>query len=237
MPGPLAKDPAYRARRNRGGTPLRELPAGGYDGPVPRFPLGRNVRLASKVTSTRAEVRRLEALEEAGEATAVDARKLRRAREDYRLALDTRRESAKLERALWRELWRSPQASAWAEQHVGREVAGYARWSSLAELGDLPAQREARQLADRLGLNSQSVAKLRWSTVGPAEVVPLTRVTAQKRYSALRVTSQTTQDAEGRPDVLSDEDDLDDDPQDPPPPAPRRFRPGDPFPNGTGSGR
>ncbi|PBO23035.1 hypothetical protein CLM85_18600, partial [Streptomyces albidoflavus] len=43
-----------------------------------------------------------------------------------------------------------------------REVAQYVRWKVRAELGDLDASKEARQLADRLGLSPLAMLRLRW---------------------------------------------------------------------------
>lgn len=71
----------------------------------------------------------------------------------------------KLELAIWRQLWRTPQAVAWERLIWTRDVAGYARNKSLAELGDLDRDKEARLLGDRLGLTPMALLRLRWEIV------------------------------------------------------------------------
>jgi hypothetical protein len=70
-----------------------------------------------------------------------------------------------LERKLWAELWRLPQAIAWERFGYGREVAQYVRWKVRAELGSLDASKEARQLSDRLGLSPLALRRLEWEIV------------------------------------------------------------------------
>jgi hypothetical protein len=67
-----------------------------------------------------------------------------------------------LELTIWRELWRTPQAVIWQRLRFTRDVAAYARHKAQAELGDLDHAREARMLADRLGLTPLSMLRLRW---------------------------------------------------------------------------
>ncbi|KOU17086.1 hypothetical protein ADK49_16925 [Streptomyces sp. WM6349] len=76
---------------------------------------------------------------------------------------------AALESELWTDLWATPQAAAWERLGWTREVAQYVRWKVQAELGDLDASKEARQLADRLGLSPLAMLRLRWE-VAPDEV-------------------------------------------------------------------
>lgn len=66
------------------------------------------------------------------------------------------------EKALWRDLWRMPQAVMWERIACHREVAQYARWKVLAEAGEIDAAKEARQLSDRLGLSPLALLRLRW---------------------------------------------------------------------------
>lgn len=77
----------------------------------------------------------------------------------------TSAELEKLEATIWAELWRMPQALEWERQGADREVAQYVRWKARAELGELDASREARMLADRLGLTPMSMLRLRWEVV------------------------------------------------------------------------
>jgi hypothetical protein len=65
------------------------------------------------------------------------------------------------EKALWAELWQTPQAVIWEESFAHREVAQYVRWKIRGEQGDIRASVEARQLSDRLGLNPLALLRLR----------------------------------------------------------------------------
>ncbi|MFJ2731408.1 hypothetical protein [Streptomyces sp. NPDC087317] len=77
---------------------------------------------------------------------------------------------------LWKELWSTPQAVMWQQMSWTREVAQYVRWKCRAEVGDLDAAKEARQLADRLGLTPLAMLRLRWKiaadTDAPATARP-----------------------------------------------------------------
>lgn len=77
-------------------------------------------------------------------------------------------ELVEAELALWAELWRTPQAAAWATMGTGlvREVATYCRWQVKGESGDLDATKEARYRADKLGLTPKSMRTLLWQIVG-----------------------------------------------------------------------
>jgi hypothetical protein len=91
---------------------------------------------------------------------------------------------------LWAELWATPQAVQWERLRWTREVAQYVRWKALAEFGSLDAGKEARQLADRLGLSPLSLLRLRWEIIGAPEVeaqVPASRgrAKARSRYKVL----------------------------------------------------
>jgi hypothetical protein len=77
------------------------------------------------------------------------------------------------EAAMWADLWGYPQAVMWERLNIGREVAQYVRWKTLAEHGNLEASKEARQLGDRLGMTPLALLRLRWEV--PADEV------AQKR--------------------------------------------------------
>lgn len=68
------------------------------------------------------------------------------------------------EEVAWRSLWRSPQASAWAQLAIVRTVARYCRVLVASELPGATASylTEVRQLEDRLGLTAMSMLRLRW---------------------------------------------------------------------------
>lgn len=71
------------------------------------------------------------------------------------------------EQITWRELWRTPQAAAWAIMGAGttRVVARYVRMLRHAEASDgsLPQYlTAAAQLEDRLGLTPKAMRMLLW---------------------------------------------------------------------------
>lgn len=70
----------------------------------------------------------------------------------------------RLEAALWRELWASPQAVAWESFGWARMVARYTRAVIWAERRGARAYllSEVRQLEDRLGLNPKAMKELQW---------------------------------------------------------------------------
>lgn len=70
---------------------------------------------------------------------------------------------------LWDDLWSTPQAVMWERTRAELTVARFVRFSVLAEGGSVRAATEARQLEDRLGLNPQSMLRLRWE-VAPDEL-------------------------------------------------------------------
>lgn len=80
------------------------------------------------------------------------------------------------ERALWADLWHTPQAAAWENLGWVRAVARYARVVVRAEAPDAPASlmAECRQLEDRLGLHPLSMLRLRW-TIDSADEVAAAR--------------------------------------------------------------
>lgn len=83
------------------------------------------------------------------------------------------------ERALWRDLWASPQAVMW-DDSTASLVAIYVTFTQalLAGSGTAWMAQEARHLADRLGLTPAGMAGLGWRIADPGEVadlVPLLR--------------------------------------------------------------
>lgn len=71
------------------------------------------------------------------------------------------------ERAVWAELWATPQAVAWEQLGWTRAVARYCRQLVDAEEVDAPVTKlgEVRQMEDRLGLTPMAMLRLRWSIV------------------------------------------------------------------------
>lgn len=194
--GPPPKPEGSRARRNAT-VSMTRLPAKGFDGPIPSWPLRADVVLAAKRKVAAAKVERLEydLTECAGDKRAKVERQLDPAME--RLAvLDAQMEAqAECEQDLWASLWRTPQAAAWNQLGWHRMVALYVRWQILAENGALDAGKEARQYEDRLGLNPLAMLRLRWAVAddevseqrsGPTGGAPSSR----SRYGNLRAVSE-----------------------------------------------
>lgn len=167
--GPTAsQDPVRRNSRGSG----QVLPAEGRTGEPPQWPLRPDVTLQAKLDVLRAEQGQLERLLDGCE-DPKEANKLR-----YRLGKNveavavleaTIRNASEVELEIWAEAWSTPQAVAWERLRWTREVAQYVRWKAMGELGDLNAAKEARMLADRLGLTPQSLQSLRW-TIASDEV-------------------------------------------------------------------
>lgn len=63
---------------------------------------------------------------------------------------------------VWAEIWRTPQAVAWAQNGWAHDAAMYVRYLVLGEAGSLDAAKEARMWSDRLGLNPAAMLKNRW---------------------------------------------------------------------------
>jgi hypothetical protein len=159
--GPPPVPDAQRRRRNAT-MAMTRLPAEGRKGPVPRWPLLPDIRLEAMASVAMIELERLEALIDEGEAGKGAQAKATKLRQRIEVLRAQQVAAAKIERALWRELWHTPQAVAWERLRWTREVAQYVRWKAHAEVGDLDAAKEARQLADRLGLNPLAMLRLRW---------------------------------------------------------------------------
>ena len=167
--GPPPKGDDQRRRRNAT-VSMTQLPAEGRGGKrAPNWPLIPDVILTVKADLADAKVKRLEYdLQEAKDdarSTGTIERRLDQAREDAAICDAQLREQRKLEAALWRDLWRLPQAAQWERLGWTRDVAQYVRHKTLAELGDIDQAREARQWSDRLGLTPMSMLRLRWVVV------------------------------------------------------------------------
>lgn len=162
----MGPPPSGNARRRNATVAMTRLPAGGRKGETPRWPLLDDIVTVAKRDMAQRQADELElALLEpdlAGRAKAAAQRKLDAARSTATI-LDKQIEAqAAIESELWAELWSTPQAVAWERLGWTREVAQYVRWKVRAELGDLDASKEARQLADRLGLSPLAMLRLRW---------------------------------------------------------------------------
>ncbi len=159
--GPAPKHPDQRRRRNARPV-MRRLPSEGRKGRAPSWPLPPDVKVAAAIKSFKRQREMLEAQIDGG--TATRGAPARLAKLDQLIAeLEAQlKESSALEKKLWAELWKTPQAVAWEELGYNREVAQYARWKALAELGDLDAAKEARHLSDRLGLTPLAMLRLQW---------------------------------------------------------------------------
>lgn len=158
--GPPPKPDNMRRRRNA--TPgTTRLPAEGRTGPAPRWPIGPDIETAASLAVAREKVAEFLELQEAGKP--VSEARLDLARQRVKVLEHVVAIQAKAERALWRDLWKRPQAVAWEHDGYIREVALYVRLTILGENGNLNATKEARQHADRFGLNPQAMLRLRWS--------------------------------------------------------------------------
>lgn len=166
MPGPPA-DPNAIRRNTRVG--LIALPAKGFSGRIPKWPLPANPRLTAKVTLLEDELEVLEERELDEDLSRTEKTKLTRLRERLAIAKAERDAVLETERELWRKLWRTPQACQWIKMHWDREVAQYVRHKAAAEIGSLDDSREARQRADALGLTPKGMRTLLW-TIAEDEV-------------------------------------------------------------------
>ncbi len=106
---------------------------------------------------------------------------------EWPLALAKDDEVAEREWSLWVEVWCTPQAVAWERMRSTREVAMYVRWSVKAERADRDAASEARQLADRLGLNPKAMRALMWQI--PEDEVAGTRAERGATSTAAKKTT------------------------------------------------
>lgn len=149
-----------RRRRNAAIAPTIKLPAEGVAAAAPRFPLGEDLVTAAKLSVARAQVHALESKRDSGEDFNED--RLERLQERVAVLTAVVAGQRKAELALWREVWKLPQAAAWDRHGYVREVAKYVRLTVLAESGDLASGKEARQWSDRLGLNDLALLRLRW---------------------------------------------------------------------------
>lgn len=163
--GPPPKDPSKRARRNATFA-MVQLPFEGRKGVAPKWPLLADVGVAARLKFAEGVAVRLRdewAAEEDSRKVRALAKRLESAEVVVAEMQQLFNEQAALEKQIWTELWRTPQSTMWEQLRWTREVAQYVRWKVKAELGDLDASKEARQLADRLGLSPLAMLRLRWA--------------------------------------------------------------------------
>ncbi|MDT7847204.1 hypothetical protein [Streptomyces justiciae] len=163
--GPPPK-PAGQRRRRNATVATTKLPSEGRKGRPPKWPLMDDVVLTSRrdLALRKADNLELALLEPdlKGRAKVAAEQKADSAREAALILTKQVEAQQRIESELWRDLWKTPQAVMWGRLSWTREVAQYVRWKSRAEAGDLDAAKEARQLADRLGLTPLSMLRLRW---------------------------------------------------------------------------
>lgn len=97
------------------------------------------------------------------------------------------------EKQLWRELWKKPQAYAWAHYGMEYQVAIYCRRAVEAEIsGSSPGLSQlVKQLGEQLGLTPQSLNALRWKLEtepeqSVAEDKPAARASVKDRLKVVR---------------------------------------------------
>lgn len=166
----MGPPPKANTRRRNATLPMTLLPANGREGDPPRWPLLDDVTMTTRCEGARRLADELELQLLDPELT---GRQRSTAQKKYDAALteanilEKKLEAQKsVEAELWGDLWHLPQAVMWERLGWVREVAQYVRWKVQAEMGDLDASKEARMLADRLGLNPLSMLRLRWEVSG-----------------------------------------------------------------------
>lgn len=192
--GPPPKNPEHRARRNAA-PGMTLLPAEGRPGAAPTWPLGVDLSLEVEIEMGKAALMTAEA--EWHEATTARAKaaikkRIGNAQRSLAKAQAMKKLQRREEQKLWRDLWKTPQATQWEKLAWTREVAQYVRHKIKAEAGSLDDAKESRQLADRLGLSPLSLLRLRWQIADKAAAAsapaPRSRRNSSK-YRDLKVVS------------------------------------------------
>lgn len=175
--GPAPKPDGQRARRNAT-VGMTQLPWDGRKGRAPAWPLIDDINLQVDRDLAKREADAAEAeLELNAELENLSPAQLKKAEAEYsrlrrrHLLLDGKiKTQRKHELALWRDLWKTPQATQWEKLSWTRDVAQYARHKVRAEQGSLDDAKEARQMADRIGLTPLSLLRLRWEITTKPEL-------------------------------------------------------------------
>lgn len=172
--GPAPDPNALRRDRPSDKDGWTTLPAGGFTGKIPPWPLIPDVVTGAKRDIAQQALDLYEIELNAGP----DARRRNKiVRESDQLRIQVtvlgRQIDAQvqLETELWDSIWRTPQAAAWATLGWSRDVAQYVRHKVSGELGSLDHAKEARQWSDRLGLNPTAMLRNRWR-ISADEVAP-----------------------------------------------------------------
>jgi hypothetical protein len=130
-------------RSDRAGYSLSALPAEGYAGPVPDFPLPRRSVFYFE-QQDKARVRVFDA--------------------------DATRETAERELELWAEIWTYPQACAWSlpsEAWRLHTIAMFVRTFVVCEGSDATAadKNSLHRFADQIGMTTAGLAEMGWKIV------------------------------------------------------------------------
>lgn len=138
--GPKA-DPKS-GRSDRRGYVLTALPAEGYDGPTPDFPLPRRDVFTKEWNEAGKQVQ----IYDAAETKRVEER----------------------ERELWAWLWSTPQACAWSmpsEAWRLHTIALYVRTFVVCESGEATAadKNSLHRFADQIGMTTAGLAEMGWA--------------------------------------------------------------------------
>ncbi|SDT86237.1 hypothetical protein [Gordonia westfalica] len=118
MPGPAPKHPSVRARRNNPKKDFRSLPSEGREGATPEWPLLPDVNASAMLEVARDRVASLQ-VELEGEDDGRAKGRLRRDLNKNELLVAQLQlqieQATDAEKALWADLWSTPQAVIWEE--------------------------------------------------------------------------------------------------------------------------
>lgn len=185
--GPVPKDPSKRARPNATFA-MTWLPAEGRKGRAPAWPLDADLATETAIHDLKRAIAGLQ--DDLNWATtakdrAAHRRKLERANKALAEKQAMKAFLARNEKKLWAALWKLPQATQWEKRGWYREVAMFVRHQVKGEGGSLQDSAEARQREDRLGLNDQSMLRLRWAIAEPTvKATAATRAAAKKKSAS-----------------------------------------------------
>ena len=140
--GPAADPESGRSERR--GYSLTALPAEGYSGPVPDFPLPRRVIWNEYWTGSGRDRERVRELDEGATESVADR-----------------------ELELWAWLWRTPQACAWSmpsESWRLHTIALYVRTFVICEGSEATAADKGslHRFADQIGMTTAGLAEMGW---------------------------------------------------------------------------